>query len=176
MADAETGRGPCLDAVAQQEDQTRRAPREDGPWVDLLNRIWYRAGAGEPETVKARRPHQIPRRLLAHLRRWERIYGGIYIVEHARNSGKPVLDIGKALDTACKIAGIPRITPHAMKHTAITAAVQDGWLMQDVVDYFSTSQQTIENTYWHMSPHYQGAAASAAGSLGKTATKRNETT
>jgi hypothetical protein len=48
--------------------------------------------------------------------------------------------------------------------------------MQDVIDYFSTSQQTIEKTYWHMSPHFQGAAASAAGSLGRSATIRNETT
>lgn len=150
-------------------------PRDDGPWVDLENRVWYRSGADETETVKARREHQIPRRLLAHLKRWKRVYGGTYIVEHVRHPGRPVLDIGNALQTACKNAGIPRITPHTMKHTAITAAVQDGWLMQDVVDYFSTSQQTIEGTYWHMSPHYQGAAASAAGNLGRSATKRNET-
>jgi integrase len=150
--------------------------RDDGPWIDLNNRIWYRAGADEPETVKARKPHQIPARLLPHLRRWKRLYGGTYVVEFIRNPGKPVLDIGNALDTACEKAGIKRITPHVMKHSAITAAVQDGWLMQDVIDYFSTSQQTIEKTYWHMSPHFQGAAASAAGSLGRSATIRNETT
>jgi integrase len=151
-------------------------PRADGPWLDLENRVWYRSGADETETVKSRREHQIPKRLLAHLRRWKRIYGGTFIVEHIRCPGKPVMDIGKSLETACKLAGIQRITPHAMKHTAITAAVQDGWLMQDVVDYFSTSQKTIEDTYWHMSPHFQGAAASAAGSLGRSATIRNETT
>ncbi|MBK5946265.1 hypothetical protein CCR83_07395 [Rhodobacter veldkampii DSM 11550] len=85
--------------------------RDDGPWVDLEQGIWWRAGENELETVKARRPHAIPDRLAAHLRRWKRVHGGKYIAETARDPGQPIWDIGKALEGAAKRAGVKRITP-----------------------------------------------------------------
>lgn len=143
--------------------------RPDGPWVDLDYGIWWRAGDAETQTVKARRPHAVPPRLLAHLHRWHRLHRGRYIVEHSRHPGKPVLDIGKALDGAAERAGIKRITPHTLKHTAITLAIQSGMSAEDAADYFSTSIETIQSNYWHHSPKHQERAVSQIMKLGKKA-------
>lgn len=149
------------------------AEQADGPWVGLDQRIWWRAGEDEPGTVKARRPHGLPPRLMAHLRRWQRIYGGTYIVEHPRNPGQPVMDIGKALEGACDRAGVKRITPHTLKHSAITLAIQSGMSAEDAADYYSTSIETIQANYWHHSPYHQERAIALMANLGRTDTHRN---
>lgn len=141
--------------------------RTDGPWVDLEQGIWWRSGDDEPDTVKARRPHGLPPRLAAHLSRWKRIHGGTYIAEHPRHPGRPILDIGKALEAACERAGVKRITPHTLKHTAITLAIQSGMTAEDAADYFSTSIETIQSNYWHHSPLHQARAVAMIGNLGR---------
>lgn len=142
--------------------------RPDGPWIDLDAGIWWRSGDDEASTVKARRPHGIPRPLLSFLRMWKKRYGGTYVVEHPRNPGKPVMDIGNALATAAKNAGIEKhVTPHTLKHTAITLAIQSGMSAEDASDYFSTSIETIQSTYWHHSPHHQKHAVAAMSAPGK---------
>ena len=78
------------------------------------------------------------------------------------------MDIGAALDGAAKRAGVKRITPHTLKHTAITLAIQGGMSVEDASDYFSTSIETIQKTYWHHSPHLQHRAVAAIASLGKS--------
>lgn len=141
--------------------------RTDGPWIDLERGIWWRSGSDEHETVKARRPHGIPPRLAAHLQRWKRIKGGTYIAESARRRGEPVLDIGRALEGAATRAGVKRITPHTLKHTAITLFIQSGGTAEDASDYFSTSIDTIQSNYWHHSPHHQQRAVKQIGDLGR---------
>lgn len=143
--------------------------RTDGPWVDLVQGIWWRRGDDENETVKARRPHGIPPRLLAHLKRWKRIHGGTYIAETARTPGRPVYDIGNALAGAAKRAGVKRISPHTLKHTAITLAIQSGMSAEDASDYFSTSIETIQSNYWHHSPAHQARAVAHMANLGRKA-------
>jgi len=117
--------------------------------------------------VKARRPHGIPPRLAAHLRRWKALNGGVYISEHARSPGVPVFDIGKALEGAAARAGVKRITPHTLKHTAITLFIQSGGTAEDASDYFSTSIETIQSNYWHHSPAHQARAVAQIGNLGR---------
>lgn len=142
--------------------------RTDGPWVDLDQNIWWRAGSDENETVKKRRPHPIPNRLRLHLLLWKKnAPSQEYVVEHTRHPGKPVLDIGKALETACKKAGVRRITPHTLKHTAITLAIQDELTVELASEYFSTSIETIQRTYWHHSPEHQRKAASLMDNIGR---------
>ncbi|MCE8458564.1 site-specific integrase [Rhodovulum sulfidophilum] len=53
------------------------------------------------------------------------------------------------------------ITPHVLKHTAITWTVQRGAFLPDVASYFSTSLETIERVYWHHSPDHQRSAVEA---------------
>lgn len=141
--------------------------RESGPWLDLDRGIWWRSGSDEHETVKARRPHGIPPRLAAHLRRWKRLHGGVYIAESKAHPGVPVMDIGKALEGAAKRAGVKRITPHTLKHTAITLFIQSGGTAEDASDYFSTSIETIQSNYWHHSPEHQKRAVAQIVNLGR---------
>ena len=141
--------------------------RSDGPWVDLDLGIWHRSGDGEGETNKRRRDHAIPRPLLAHLRRWRKCYAGTYIIEHPRHPGKPCVDIGNALDGAALRADLKRITPHVLKHTAITLGIQSGMSIEEAAEYFSTSVDTIERVYWHHSPHYQHRAVTVMSSPGR---------
>ncbi len=155
--------------------RTTWVKRKDGPWVDIGAATWWRRGDDEPATVKARKPHGIHPRLGAHLSRWKRLYGGSYIVEHARNPGKPCIDIGTSIDSACKRAGIPRITQHGMKYTTITLFIQGGGSAEDAADYFSTSIATIEKTYWHHSPHYQARAIASLGDLGRKPAQKRTT-
>ena len=142
--------------------------RDDGPWIDIENATWWRAGDEEVETVKARRPHGIPPRLLAHLKRWKKNSNTKFIVEHPRKPGEPIYDIGKALEGAASRAGVKRITPHTLKHTAITLAIQSGMTAEDASDYFSTSIETIQSNYWHHSPKHQKRAIATMGNLGRS--------
>jgi len=153
--------------------------RDDGPWIDIENATWWRAGDEEVETVKARRPHGIPPRLLAHLKRWKKNSNTKFIVEHPRKPGEPIYDIGKALEGAASRAGVKRITPHTLKHTAITLAIQSGMTAEDASDYFSTSIETIQSNYWHHSPKHKNVQSRRWGILADpmicNETQRNDT-
>ena len=162
--------------------QSTWVERSDGPWVDLDAEIWWRAGADEPETAKMRRSHRIPRRLGAHLRRWRDLNrlkargdeeGGKFVIEYAHRPNQPVKDIGGVLERACERAKVRRITPHVLKHTAITNAIRSGMSIEDAADYFSTSIQTIQDVYWHRSPHHQKRAGEIMDRSGKE--QRNAT-
>ena len=50
----------------------RFIPSTYGGWVDLESGLMYRRGSAEMETKKRRPTIPLPRKLLAHLRRWER--------------------------------------------------------------------------------------------------------
>ncbi len=143
---------------------TTWSERDDGPWVDLEAGIYHRKGRQERQTRKRRGSCRMPGGLVAHLQRWRRAEGGDFIVEY---KGKPVSDVGKALEAACARAGIERITPHTIKHTAITWFFQAGGTMEDAADYFSTSAQTLEAVYRQHSVHYQDAASRLAGRGGR---------
>jgi site-specific recombinase XerD len=143
--------------------KTTFKPRRDGPYLDLKEGVWYRAGIDERETAKQRKPHRIPKRLLSHLKRWEKNAektGQEFIVETARHPGKPILTIRKSLQRAADKLEIitdengRNINQHTLKHTAITLAIQNGMTVEQAADYFSTSPQTITDVYWHHSPNY----------------------
>ena len=53
------------------------------------------------------------------------------------------------------------ITPHILKHTSITWAMQRGATIWDAAGYFSTSAETIERVYGHHSPRHQETAVNA---------------
>ena len=65
-------------------------------------------------------------------------------------------------------AGV-RATPHTLKHTAITWAMQAGVPLADAAGFFGTSIQTLEAVYLHHHPDFQAATAAA---LDGRATKR----
>jgi len=161
---------------------TKRKKRSDGPWVDMDKGIWNRRGSDEKVTKKRRNPHRIPGKIMLSLQRWERDFPDQeYLVEHPRSPGKPVGDIGQALDGACKRLGIERIVPHGLKHTAISLYISGGGDPMLAAEYYSTTLTTIFKNYLHLHPDYQKEAMETVGKLGKrpkgaSGMKRNETT
>jgi len=140
-------------------------PSMVGGWLDLDRGIIYRRGEGERETNKRRTPARLPRQLIAHARRWDAM-GLTWVVEFR---GSRVADIKT---TWAKIAADADLgwkpTPHTLKHTAITWAIQGGASIPDAAGFFSTSTETIERTYWHQSPHFQqGAVGALEGKQGR---------
>ena len=55
-------------------------PNTEGGWVDCRGGVMYRRASGAAETRKRTPPVPVPPRLLAHMRRWERL-GARWVVE-----------------------------------------------------------------------------------------------
>lgn len=60
-------------------------------------------------------------------------------------------------------ASMPDVTPHTLRHTAITWAMQRGARVWDVAGYFGVSVEMIEKTYGHHHPDHQSSAREAMG-------------
>lgn len=111
---------------------------------------------GQAETNKRRGRIKMPRQLRGHLSRWRR-RAGTHVVMFR---GKPIASIKKGIQRAAVRAGIADVTPHVLKHTAITWAIKNGLNVEDAAEYFDTSPETIRKHYWHHSPHHQERAVS----------------
>lgn len=145
-------------------------PRTDAGWIDTHRGIIYRKGTRERATAKRRMPARCPTRLLSHARRWKAA-GANFACEDYK--GNRVADVRKGWENLIALAedvakrrGIempPRklLTPHILKHTAITWAMQSGSTIEDAASFFSTSTDTIERVYWHHSPYCQESAVEA---------------
>ncbi len=83
------------------------------------------------------------------------------------HKGKPIRSVKRILAMVCGRAGVEGVTPHVLKHTAVTWAFQAGMTMEDAADYFSTSARTLERVYRQQSPHYQNRAVSIMDRLNR---------
>lgn len=128
-----------------------------GGWFDLDNGLMYRKSESERVTKKRRKPAKIPRQLAAHLRRWK-ANGQQWAVEY---EGARVGSVKRSFGNAVRSAKLEHVTPHTLKHTAITWALQNGASTWDAAGFFSTSVETIEKVYGHHSPEHQATALRA---------------
>lgn len=147
-----------------------------GGYVDTKQGILYRRPQDKTETKKRQRPARLPSRYLAYLRK-QYLNGRRYVVErqierHGEIQREMIKDIRKAWSNARILAvdlaakrgvslSLSDVTPHTLKHTAITWAMQRGATIWDAAGYFSTSAQTIERVYGHHSPSHQQSAVEA---------------
>lgn len=139
-------------------------PSTVGGWFDLDAGLIYRKGEGQRSTKKRRTPARLPRQLAGHARRWQD-RGLTWAVEYR---GARVADIKTAWAKVAADADLGwKPTPHTLKHTAITWAIQRGASIADAAGFFGTSADTIERTYWHLSPHFQQDAVAAMESGGR---------
>lgn len=122
--------------------------------VDLSRRTIRFRAEGQVETNKRRGSVRIPRQLHAHLQTWQG-RRETHVVMFRR---KPITSIKTGIKRAAERAGIEGVTPHVLKHTAITWAVMKGLQVEEAAEYFNTSPETIRNHYWHHSPHHQQRA------------------
>lgn len=124
-------------------------------YVDLEQGIFYRLPQGQRRSNKRQPPMPIPRRLLAHLRRWKE--RGLCAAHFVEFNGKPVASVKTAFKSAVKLARLARpASPHTLRHTAAT------WLMQrrapiwEAAGYLGMSPKVLQDTYGHPD-HLQNA-------------------
>lgn len=152
-------------------------PSLSGGHVDTAAGILYRKPQGKRETKKRQTPARLPARYLAQLRR-QAARGRAFVVED--NRGRRVGNIRTGWKRAVELAqemaarhgitidltmeterGRDPITPHVLKHTAITWALQRGASKWDAAGYFGTSIETIERVYGHHAPDHMQSAVDA---------------
>ena len=131
----------------------------DTGWVDLRDGVIHRKGEREAQTAKKRGSVRMPAPLQKEMETWDVGPSG-FVIEWR---GKRIDDIKKSFARAVARAGIDHATPHDLKRTAVTWAFQRGMTMAQAVEYFSTSQATLERTYRQHSPEHQRDAADIMG-------------
>ena len=127
-------------------------------WFDLDNGVMYRKGAGETDTKKRRTPAPIPDNLLPHLIRWRGMTHTGPCEYEDRLTLRQKTGFARARDLAKLGADV---TPHTLKHTSITWALQRGVPTWEVAGFSGTSKETIERTYGHHSPDHMAQARKA---------------
>lgn len=150
-------------------------PTIHGGYVDTVAGVLYRKPQGKRMTAKRQTPARLPASYLARLRR-HAAAGRQFVVQDHR--GNRVADIRKGWANAKEIAeaaaakrgidlDLSGVTPHTLKHTAITWALQSGATIWDAAGYFGTSVDTIERVYGHHSPDHQKSAIEAINRRGR---------
>src|SRR5262249_34715400 len=127
--------------------------------IDLGAGVMYRRPAGKAEDKRKRTPPvRLGRRILTHLRRWQRLGGGKGLLCHY--NGKRVRYMHTAWPRAIDVAGLDdNVTPHTLRHTRAT------WLMQAGIDPWEAASslgmtiQMISQHYGHHHPDFQKRAA-----------------
>src|SRR5262249_13434795 len=109
-------------------------------WIDAENGVFYRQPAGRKRTNKRQPSIRMPPRFLAHGGRWVRLRLAMnYLIEW---QGEPVKRINKAFRVAVRLAGLGRdVTPHTLRHTAITWQAQLGVPEHEICGFFGISRE-----------------------------------
>ena len=127
-----------------------------GGWIDTERGVLYRAADDVRQTRKRKPPVRMPRKLLAHARRWER--NRTWVVQF---KGNRVGSIKTAWRSVAKKAGLEDVTPHTLKHTAVTWAMHRGVPLADAAGFFGTTIATLESVYLHHHADFQKDTADA---------------
>lgn len=141
-------------------------PNPGGGWIDLERGVFHRRPDGEAETKKRKPSARIPDRLAGTLRRWrdadKRRNVPIAHVIHYR--GQPVQKQRKSWAEVCKLAGLDAsVTPHILRHTAVTWMMLAGNDPYDVAGYVGMSVKMLDDVYGHHHPDHQKGLASSIG-------------
>lgn len=141
----------------------RWTPSSDAGHLDTEKGLIYRMGSGEQATKKRRPVSRVPARLMAHLRRWERLdlaQGPQTAV--IRWKGQPIAKERRAWQRVTAEAGLGHdVTPHVLRHTCATWGLQGGVEAWDVAGLTGMSLKTLERVYGHHDPDYQEGVVSA---------------
>lgn len=125
-------------------------------YVDLERGMYYRKAIGKKTTNKRQPPAPIPPRLLAHMRRWDRL--GIAKEHFVEYNGKPVLSVKKAFQTVVKLAKIDttveNVPPHTLRHTAATWLMHQGVDLWTAAGYLGMTVEVLERVYGHHHPDH----------------------
>jgi integrase len=148
-------------------------PTEGSGYVDLDEGMFYRRASGSIETKKRQPTIRLPDRLLVHLRRWNRLDPARkYVIEFA---GKPVDRVTKAFARVAADAGLADVTPHILRHTAVTWAMQNSADPYAAADFFGMTLEILQRVYGHHHPdHHKGVGDALTGRTGSAQVGRNK--
>jgi integrase len=129
-------------------------------WIDTEHGVFYRRTAGMRKTKKRQPAIRLPPRFLAHVRRWVRLgIANDFLIEW---QGQSVKRINKAFRSVRKVAALgPEVTPHTLRHTAITWQAQLGVPAHEICGFFGITMEVFERVYGHHHPDYQSNAVNA---------------
>lgn len=143
----------------------RYMPNTSCGHIDTATGKMHRRAQGQVETKKRQPSINVTPRLLAHMRRWEK-QDQRWVVSF---KGQGVGDIKTAWARAIREAGLSGtgVTPHTLRHTAITWAMQAGADIYEAAGYFGVSVETMFAVYAHHHPDHQADAIAAVGRGGR---------
>ena len=121
--------------------------------IDIKSEIMLRRPPGVRETKKRTPPVRIEPRLLAHLRRWQRLDGGaVYLIEHA---GQAVKELGTGWVKCRDLAGLSAdVTPHTLRHSRATHMMREKWNAWDAAQQLGMSVEMLQRVYGHHHPDW----------------------
>lgn len=129
-------------------------------YVDLENGVFYRLAFGKPRTHKRQPPNPLPRRLLAHMRRWHS--NGLMNTHFVEYGGMPIrTSVKNAFQTAKSGTGLTGVIPHTLRHTCVTWLLQNGVSIWDTAGFVGMSVQMVANVYGHHCPNHLKNAVNA---------------
>lgn len=134
-------------------------PTEGRGWIDTERGVFYRRAIGRKKSKKRQPSIRIPPQLLAHIRRWDAkgIAGGSLIEWNRR----PVLRVSKGFASLVKATGLRNVSPHILRHTAITWQAQEGVPPHEICGFFGITMKMFEEVYGHHHPDFQSNAVNA---------------
>jgi len=140
-------------------------------YVDLQKGIYRRKPANKVETSKRQPTTPLPPRLLAHMRRWQRL--GISKNAVIEYRGRPISRVREGWNSVVKAAGLEtddrkqRIVIHTLRHTSISWYLASGTDIELVSQFTGVSPQTIRKTYRHALPGTFDSVLGAAHRFGR---------
>lgn len=148
-------------------------PNTTGGWIDLGTGVMYRKAEGATQTKKRQPPVKLGRRILAHLKRWEKIdaaakraleqKAGVPVARYRHvvaYAGDPIKKLRRSWETARELAGMDAaVTPHILRHTRATWMMQAGVDLWEASGALGMSVRTLEAVYGHHHPDWQSKAA-----------------
>jgi integrase len=140
-------------------------------YVDVERGIFKRKPDNKQETSKKQPTVPLPPGLLAHVRRWKRL--GISRLAVVEYNGEPVAEIKGGFESTVEAAGLAtadkaqKVTPHTLRHTAITWLLRDGVDIELVSQYCGVSVEVIRKHYRHEMPGQHEPVLEAMRTFGR---------
>jgi len=123
-------------------------------WVDMDWGVIHFLGKAEEESRKRKGIVRMPDSLRQEMATWDRDEPNVISFK-----GQPIKRIDQAFRRAARNAGFDDVTPHTLKHTAVTWAFMKGMTLEMATDFFATSRETLEEVYRSYHPDTQREAA-----------------
>jgi integrase len=98
-----------------------------------------------------------------------------HFVGFDRSEAAAVGSVKTGFRRAASLAGLSgKVTPHTLRHTAVTGLMQSGTDRWQAAGYLGTSVEVLEKVYGHHHPDYLQAAVAAIGSGSRNGHPKHE--